>query len=54
MGYLTAELEAFSKNVNSKSLVRPGVSCGIFQDCNANEEVVKPFRGPYKKEDSAL
>ena len=33
MKYLTPEIEALSKNFETKSLVRPNVSCGIFQDC---------------------
>ena len=37
MKYLTPEIEALSKNANSKSLVRPSVSCGIFQDCDYND-----------------
>lgn len=37
MKYLTPEIEALSKGYNSKSLVRPNVSCGIFQDCDYNE-----------------
>lgn len=37
MKYLSPEIEAWSKQENTKSLVRPGVSCGIFQDCNTNE-----------------
>ncbi|WP_299776654.1 hypothetical protein [uncultured Formosa sp.] len=44
MKYLSPEIEAWSKNENAKSLVRPGVSCGIFQDCNSNEEAsVSPY-----------
>ncbi|CDF81132.1 hypothetical protein BN863_34200 [Formosa agariphila KMM 3901] len=39
MTYLSPEIEAWSKQSESKSLVRPGVSCGIFQDCNANEVI---------------
>jgi hypothetical protein len=39
MKYLTPELEALSKQFeNTKSLARTNVSCGIFQDCEANEE----------------
>ena len=37
MKYLTPEIEALSKNTNAKLLVRPSVSCGIFQDCDYNE-----------------
>jgi hypothetical protein len=38
MNYLTPEIEALSKNLNTKSLVRPVISCGIFQDCEYNTE----------------
>jgi hypothetical protein len=39
MKYLTPEIEALSKQHEiTKSLVRPNVSCGIFQDCDYNEE----------------
>lgn len=38
MKYLTPEIEALSKNLSTKSLVRPVISCGIFQDCNYNVE----------------
>lgn len=41
MAYLTPEIEAFSNSSNYSSLVRPTVSCGIFQDCGCNEEVKK-------------
>ncbi|MHA7942550.1 hypothetical protein ACJOV8_005725 [Formosa sp. 3Alg 14/1] len=34
MKYLSPEIEAWSKDSNTKSLVRPGVSCGIFQEYN--------------------
>ncbi|MCH4552036.1 hypothetical protein [Aestuariibaculum lutulentum] len=43
MKYLTPEIEALSKSVNSKSLARPSTSCGIFQDCDYNEERPKPY-----------
>ncbi|WP_185967832.1 hypothetical protein [Formosa sediminum] len=36
MKYLSPEIEAWSRQQESQSLVRPGVSCGIFQDCNSN------------------
>ncbi|MDW5289494.1 hypothetical protein [Formosa sp. PL04] len=42
MKYLSPEIEAWSKQLDTKSLVRPGVSCGIFQDCNANEVIPVP------------
>lgn len=38
MKYLSPEIEAFYKGVNNKSLARTNVSCGIFQDCDYNEE----------------
>ncbi|MEW4922460.1 hypothetical protein [Algibacter sp. 2305UL17-15] len=38
MKYLSPEIEALSKNIQGKSLARTGVSCGIFQDCDYNEE----------------
>ncbi|WP_169515996.1 hypothetical protein [Gaetbulibacter saemankumensis] len=43
MKYLTPEIEALSKNHTSKSLVRPSTSCGIFQDCDYNEERPKLY-----------
>lgn len=44
MKYLTPEIEAFYKGVNNKSLARTNVSCGIFQDCDYNEERPKLFQ----------
>ncbi len=42
MKYLSPEIEALSKKyMEGKSLVRTGVSCGIFQDCDYNEERIK-------------
>ncbi|WP_198342073.1 hypothetical protein [Polaribacter sp. SA4-10] len=39
MKYLSPEIEAFYKQIEiTKSLVRTNVSCGIFQDCDYNEE----------------
>jgi len=38
MNYLTPEIEALSKELNNKSLIRPTISCGIFQDCEYNQE----------------
>lgn len=43
MKYLTPEIETLSKHENSKSLVRSYVSCGIFQDCDYNEERPKLY-----------
>lgn len=39
MNYLSPEIEALSKQFEiTKSLARPSVSCGIFQDCDYNEK----------------
>lgn len=39
MKYLTPEIEALSKQFEvTKSLARTSVSCGIFQDCDYNQE----------------
>ena len=39
MKYLSPELEAFYKQFKTtKPLARTNVSCGIFQDCDYNEE----------------
>ena len=39
MKYLTPEIEALSKEFEiTKSLARPNVSCGIFQDCDYSEK----------------
>ena len=45
MKYLSPEIEALSKGLgtHSKSLARTNVSCGIFQDCNYNEERPKLY-----------
>ena len=43
MKFLTPEIEALAKNVNTKSLVRSNVSCGIFQDCDYAEERPKLY-----------
>ncbi len=44
MKYLTPEIEALSKNIRvDKSLARPNVSCGIFQDCDYTEERPKLY-----------
>ena len=47
MKYLTPEIEALLKssniNLNTKSLVRSSASCGIFQDCDYNEERPKLY-----------
>ncbi|MBD0831376.1 hypothetical protein [Aestuariibaculum sediminum] len=43
MKYLTPEIAALSKSANSKSLARPSTSCGIFQDCDYNEERPKSY-----------
>jgi len=38
MKYLTLEIEALTKYKTSNSLVRPTVSCGIFQEYCDNEK----------------
>lgn len=44
MKYLSPEIEALSKNGNiGKSLARSNTSCGIFQDCDYNEEGPKLY-----------
>lgn len=47
MKYLTPEIEALLKradaDTNNKSLARTNVSCGIFQDCDYNEERPKLY-----------
>lgn len=43
MKYLTPEIEALSKKTETKSLVRSNISCGIFQDCDYNEERPKLY-----------
>ena len=44
MKYLSPEIEALSKNLTiGKSLARTNVSCGIFQDCDYNEERPKLY-----------
>ena len=49
MKYLTPEIEALSKHVEGKSLVRRNTSCGIFQDCDYNEE--RPIKLPKNQND---
>lgn len=45
MKFLTPEIAALSKNIgNGRSLARTNVSCGIFQDCDYNEERPKLFQ----------
>jgi len=34
MKYLTPDIAKLLKNTTRKSLAKPGVSCGIFQDCH--------------------
>jgi len=43
MTYLTPEIEALSKSTDTKSLLRPNISCGIFQDWDYNEEQTKLY-----------
>jgi hypothetical protein len=42
MKYLTKEIEVLSKHLRGRSLVRTGISCGIFQDCNPNKNQPDP------------
>jgi hypothetical protein len=45
MKYLTPELEALSKQFEiKKSLAHKTISCGIFQDCDYNEESPKLYK----------
>jgi hypothetical protein len=37
MKYLTPSIEKLSKTTSNKSLAKPGVSCGIFQDCHDSD-----------------
>jgi len=37
MKYLTPDIAKLAKNHSKKSLAKPGVSCGIFQDCHDTE-----------------
>ena len=50
MKFLTPEIEALSKEGNAKSLARPQVSCGIFQECDYSEEVPQWYRDQKNKE----
>ncbi len=34
MKYLSPDIEKLTKKTSDKSLAKPGVSCGIFQDCH--------------------
>ena len=44
MKYLSPEIEALSKQFEiTKSLARTNVSCGIFQECDYNEERSKLY-----------
>jgi hypothetical protein len=45
MKYLSPEIEALAKKfVETKCLARKNVSCGIFQDCDYNEERPKLYQ----------
>lgn len=45
MKYLTPEIAAFYKQTEiTKSLARQTVSCGIFQDCDYNEDRPKVYQ----------
>ncbi|WP_193316044.1 hypothetical protein [Flavicella marina] len=37
MKFLTPDIEKLAKNMSQKSLAKPGVSCGIFQDLHDTE-----------------
>lgn len=43
MNYLNPEIEALYKKMDATSLVRPTISCGIFQDCDYSEERPKLY-----------
>lgn len=34
MKFLSPDIAKLSKHISNKSLAKPGVSCGIFQDCH--------------------
>jgi len=46
MKYLSPEIKALYKKINTKtnSLIRPIVSCGIFQDYDYNDQGPKIYR----------
>lgn len=44
MAYLTPEIEALSINSNTKSLLRPNISCGNFQDWDYNEALTNLYQ----------
>ena len=53
MKYLTPEIEALSKPYqNSKSLARPNVSCGIFQDTDYSAERPKLYHQQQSEKNS--
>lgn len=54
MAYLTPEIEVFSNRSDDASLVRPTISCGIFQDCDCNEERPKPYSPTSNGKDQRL
>ncbi len=37
MKFLSPDIAKLAKSHSNKSLARPGVSCGIFQDCHDTE-----------------
>ncbi|MEC3906380.1 hypothetical protein VOI54_05080 [Tamlana sp. 2201CG12-4] len=43
MKYLTPEIASFYKGINEKTLARTTMSCGIFQDCDYNENRSKTY-----------
>ena len=48
MIFLSPEIEAWYKDWEQKSLVRPTISCGIFQECDYVEE--RPVSLPETKD----
>ena len=44
MTYLSPEIEALAINTNAESLLRPNVSCGIFQDWEYHKERANPYQ----------
>lgn len=38
MKYLTPDIAKLAQSTSKKSLAKPGVSCGIFQDCHDTKQ----------------
>lgn len=49
MNYLTPEIKALSKHIQSTSLVRTNTSCGIFQDCSYTKQRPKLYHEDAEK-----